>query len=133
MQLTVSAFLSKWFSRFADNSSREISEEDLREFREDVADSFLNLLDHEYSGIKGFKNSLSTIANLKAVVTTTLSTGVYVIFRDTGNGDALRVYELVSGTTTESSPYVIRPDDYASTTNEKIWTLALNSIDGGTP
>jgi hypothetical protein len=44
-KLTKSAFLSKYASIFADNSTREISEEDLRDFRLDIADSFLNIAD----------------------------------------------------------------------------------------
>ena len=35
----------------------------------------------------------------------------------------LSFYELVTGTDTESSPDVIRPDDYATTTNERVWKL----------
>lgn len=34
---------------------------------------------------------------------------------------ALYHYDLVSGTDAESSPAIIRPDDYATTTNEKVW------------
>jgi hypothetical protein len=33
------------------------------------------------------------------------------------------LYRLVSGTDAESSPTIIRPDDYATTTNEKVWKL----------
>lgn len=35
----------------------------------------------------------------------------------------LSFYELVTGTDAESSPTVIRPDDYASSTNERVWKL----------
>lgn len=35
----------------------------------------------------------------------------------------LSFYELVTGTDAESSPDVIRPDDYASSTNERVWKL----------
>jgi hypothetical protein len=42
--LTTAAFLSKWNSRFADNSTREISEGDMREFAEDIKDSFDSIL-----------------------------------------------------------------------------------------
>ncbi len=35
----------------------------------------------------------------------------------------LSFYELVTGTDAESSPNVIRPDDYASSTNERVWKL----------
>lgn len=45
-QLTKAAFLSKWAALFADNSTRDISEEDLRDFREDISDSFLSLEDN---------------------------------------------------------------------------------------
>lgn len=38
-------------------------------------------------------------------------------------------YVLVAGTDAEASPYVIRPDDYATTTNEKVW----RRIDRTTP
>lgn len=38
-----------------------------------------------------------------------------------------RVYELVEGTDAESSPDVIRPDDYAGTSNEKVWKLRNGS------
>lgn len=43
--LSTVAFLAKWASLFADNGSRDISEEDVRDFRQDVADSFLNSVD----------------------------------------------------------------------------------------
>lgn len=38
-------------------------------------------------------------------------------------GALLYHYDLVSGTDAESSPGVIRPDDYAASTNEKVWKL----------
>jgi len=47
--LTKTAFLSKWASLFADNSTRNISEEDMRDFRQDIADSFLNTADRNVS------------------------------------------------------------------------------------
>lgn len=33
------------------------------------------------------------------------------------------IYQLTAGTDAESSPGVIRPDDYAASTNEKVWKL----------
>lgn len=39
--LSKAAFLSKWQTRFADNTSRAIDEQDLREFTEDIKDSSL--------------------------------------------------------------------------------------------
>lgn len=41
----------------------------------------------------------------------------------------VNVYRLKSGTDAESSPYIIRPDDYATTTNEKVWELcSINAL-----
>jgi len=113
-------------SLYPDNTTGLIGEEDVRSEGEDNKDSFFNLIDDAYIGAKGFKNSLNTITNLKAVVTLGISAPFYTAFRDTGNGNVLRVYELVSGTDAESSPDIIRPDDYAGTTNEKVWKLAKN-------
>ncbi len=31
------------------------------------------------------------------------------------------IYQLVAGTNAANSPFVIRPQDYATTTNEKVW------------
>ena len=46
--LTAAAFISKWNSRFADNTTRDISEEDERDFATDIKDSFGNLTDLNY-------------------------------------------------------------------------------------
>lgn len=35
----------------------------------------------------------------------------------------VNTYRLRAGTDAESSPYIIRPDDYAASTNEKVWEL----------
>lgn len=112
--------------RFPTNTDQQIGSDDLRQQSEDIKDSTFFLLDNAYNGAKGTKLGASTIAALKAVVTTSIETGVFVVFRDTGNGNVLRVYELVSGTDAESSPDVVRPDDYAASTNEKVWKLAGN-------
>jgi hypothetical protein len=45
-QLTKAAFLSKYLAIFADNATREITEQDLRDFREDLSDSSLFLDDN---------------------------------------------------------------------------------------
>jgi len=45
--------------------------------------------------------------------------------------NSTHIYRLISATTAENSPYFIRPDDYAGTTNEKVWRLlnfTTNSI-----
>lgn len=44
-------------------------------------------------------------------------------------GDVVSLYELRSGTTAESSPDVIRPDDYAASTNEVYWQLLTTTAD----
>lgn len=130
-QLSKSAFASLYGasgSLFPDNTSGAIGEEDVRSQGEDIKDSFLNKTDEGYTGIKGWKNSINTIANLKAIVTVGSSVPYYTAFRDTGSSDVLRLYELVSGTNAESSPDIIRPNDYATTTNEKVWKLSKVSI-----
>ena len=38
-------------------------------------------------------------------------------------GGSLSFYELVAGTDAESLPDVVRPDDFATTTNERVWLL----------
>lgn len=133
-QRSKSAFASLYGSSgslFPDNTSGDIGEEDVRAQGEDIKDSFFNTIDDAYIGAKGLKNSVNTIANLKAVVTVGLSVPLYTIFRDTSNSDVLRVYELVSGTNAEASPTIIRPNDYAGTTNEKVWKLAVNDPSSG--
>lgn len=41
------------------------------------------------------------------------------------NSGALKAYRLVAGTDAESSPTVIRPDDYNASTNAFVWKLVL--------
>jgi hypothetical protein len=61
---------------------------------------------------------------LDGYVTSGVTVGLVVSFVDANGGSPLwRAYQLTAGTTAESSPNVIRPDDYASTTNEKVWVL----------
>lgn len=56
---------------------------------------------------------------LDAVTTTDKAAGEFVAL--VGIGTEVNPYALVAGTDAESSPDVIRPDDYATTTNEKVW------------
>ena len=44
-KLSVVNFVSKWALRFADNTSQQISEADMREFSVDISDSFGNIED----------------------------------------------------------------------------------------
>lgn len=57
---------------------------------------------------------------LDAIPTAGLHVGVVVGVYLSG---ALSFYRLTSGTDAESSPDVIRPDDYAASTNEKVWKV----------
>lgn len=132
MVLDRTTLIAKWNSLFPSNSNRLITALHLRDFVADIADSALNKADELYDEVKSLRPNITSIAGLKAVVTGDVSTGVNMIFRDAANGGILRVYELASGTTAESSPTVIRPNDYAATTNEKIWRLALLPVPTGT-
>lgn len=51
-QLSKSAFLAKWLTIFADNVTRDISEEDMRDFRQDIADSFWNKDDDALTSVQ---------------------------------------------------------------------------------
>ncbi len=56
-QLSKSAFLSKYAGIFADNTMRAISEGDMRDFRADIADSFLLYVESTpliWGGLWGF-------------------------------------------------------------------------------
>ena len=63
-----------------------------------------------------------TAADLDAVPTVAVTVGKLVQFVDQDDSpNVLRTYRLISGTTAESSPTVIRPDDYNASTNAKVW------------
>jgi hypothetical protein len=65
-----------------------------------------------------------TAADLDSIATTTLTVGKAIQFIDEdGASDLNRTYRLVAGVTAESSPDVIRPDDFDASTNAKIWEL----------
>src|SRR3990167_2355302 len=79
--------------------------------------------------------------NLDGVVTADMSAGRIATFLVSGS---VVGYRLRAGTDSESSPWIIRPDDYAASTNEKVcerilWqdypghvTRQLNELGGGT-
>ena len=63
-----------------------------------------------------------TAADLDAIPTVAVTVGKLVQFVDQDDSpNVLRTYRLITGTTAESSPTVIRPDDYNASTNTKIW------------
>lgn len=93
----------------------------------DAADPDEYLL--KVSGIEWYPTVTSltggTAADLDAVPTVALAAGKIVAFLDTDPAtDVVRYYLLAAGTDAESSPTIIRPDDYATTTNEKVWKLS---------
>ena len=80
------------------------------------------------SGIEWYPTITSltggTASDLDSLITTTQTVGKSIEILDTdATPDTVRRYILTAGTTAESAPDVIRPDDYAATTNEKVWVL----------
>lgn len=118
---------------FPDNTTGQISEGDMRDFGRDISDSFVNKTSESFTGVRGVSPGITTITGLKNVATTGIATSskATAIFRDTDNANVLRVYVLESGTDAESSPNVIRPNDYNGTTNQKVWKLAIVDASGG--
>lgn len=57
---------------------------------------------------------------LDAIVTVGYAVGQRAIYWNEGS-DEVSFYRLATGTNAESSPSIIRPDDYAGGTNEKVW------------
>ena len=70
------------------------------------------------SAITGLTGGTAT--DLDSLVTLGVAVGPLVVVTVGGYID---YYRLTAGTTAELSPTVIRPDDYATTTNEKFWQL----------
>lgn len=135
-QLNKSAFQALYGSSgttFPDNTTGEISEADMRNFGRDIADSYVNKTTDFLTGLSGVAPGINNISGLKLILTAGASTSSYptVIFRDVDNSNVLRVYVLYAGTDAESSPNVIRPNDYAVTSNEKVWKLADIPSGGG--
>ncbi len=64
-----------------------------------------------------------TASELDSLSTVSRTVGETFAMLDADASNALRIYELASGTDAESSPDVIRPDDYAASTNEKVFKL----------
>lgn len=71
--------------------------------------------------VTGYTGGGST--NLDGVTTTTLGVPRFVQF--VHSTDGLRGYTLRAGTDAEQSPGIVRPDDYASPSNEKVWQSVL--------
>lgn len=69
-----------------------------------------------------------TSADLDAIPTVSRPVNTLVQFYDADGDDTLRTYRLETGTDAESSPTVIRPDDYDGTTNQKIWKIKESGL-----
>lgn len=111
---------------FKDNTTKDISEQDLRDFVTDIANMAFTFDDNKYNGIKGTSPGINTITALKAIVTVNngvTPVGTCIAYRDTSD-NVFRFYELVSGTDAESLPSIVRPTDYNGTSNQKVWKSA---------
>lgn len=86
-----------------------------------AAESRLEFAQNRYA-VTGFTGGGTALDGLTTGTTAlpTIATNSLVAFDISG---VLYFYRLESGTDAESSPDVIRPDDYASTTNERVWKL----------
>ncbi len=71
-----------------------------------------------YFGITGLTGGGAT--NLDGIDTEEMDVGLIVAVTLTA---VTSLYRLTAGTTAEDSPIVVRPDDYAGGTNEKVWVL----------
>ncbi len=81
-------------------------------------------------GASGAGTAILSALTLDAIPTVSIETGtlaLLVIVAATAY-----IYALVAGTDAESSPAVIRPDDYAGGTNEKVWKLQASYVNGFT-
>ena len=63
------------------------------------------------------------VSDLDAKATASLDVNYLVLFVVPGEG--LRFYQLAAGTDSEDVPAIIRPDDYNTGTNEKVWKSVL--------
>jgi hypothetical protein len=118
---------------FKNNTNRDIGADDVRTLTEDITDSFFNKTDDAYTATKGNRAGITAPASLKDIVTVGMPFGVQIQFTDSTASNVVRIYELTNETTAESSPTVIRPNDYAGTTNEKVWRLrATIDVDSDT-
>ncbi len=109
-------------TQFPDNTSGDITPAIERAFGQDLTDSHFNLIDDKYTGAAGiFLNGITDTTSLKTLVTVGVTLNIIVFYVDATLG--IRQYQLVSATTAEKLPYIVRPSDYDGTTNHKIWKL----------
>lgn len=71
--------------------------------------------------------------SLDAIPTLSVSIS-YTLFIFVLLSSRVNIYRLRAGTDAEVSPFIIRPDDYATTTNEKVWELiGVNPLQSSRP
>lgn len=68
--------------------------------------------------------AIDTEAELRAITTASQSLGIAIGYKEQTT-NVFRFYELRAGTDADDSPNIIRPNDYAASTNERVWELAL--------
>ena len=77
------------------------------------------------SGIEWLPTTTSqiggTAADLDAIATVGVTVGKAVMFKDADTSNLIRLYQLIASTDAESAPTTIRPDDFNSSTNAKVW------------
>jgi len=74
--------------------------------------------------IDGLSSDDDDGTDLDDVPTTGLAVGTMIAVYD---GSETRIYRLTAGTDAESSPQIIRPDDFADPANAKVWITRLSS------
>ena len=137
-KLSPTAFKDKWTPRFADNTGGAIDEADLREFKEDIADSFANI-DNVGSGtfITAAEATIAAFAANSAAYTFStndtiqLSGGELYIYNGGTKTDVGSYAETGAGTppddvTIEESGGSLRIKDDGVTTN-KLPNLAVTT------
>ena len=80
-----------------------------------------------FSNVTGLTGGGAT--KLDGIATLSLTVGIRGFINV---AETIYFYELQAGTDAEASPTVIRPDDYAGGTNEKVWQLLGITGGGGT-
>lgn len=112
---------------YKDQTSQAIEAVDHRTLVTSIRESFLNRIDDAYTGAKGQRAGITAPASLKDIPTVSMQLATMITFTDSTASNVVRIYELTNETTAESSPTVIRPNDYAATTNEKVWRLRVTA------
>ncbi len=80
-------------------------------------------LNHVRNKDRLVKPEINSTTDLKTIPTINEDPRSIIIYRG-GIGNVTNVYELTTGTDAESIPDIVRPNDYAASTNEKVWRLA---------